>query len=162
MRRNELYKDYEFLLEGTSPKKIKKQDNKKDNKKNKLVLKEENKIHKIKILYGVNTVVPIAVLIFALTIFMIFRYSTISEKNIEKQQLSKQLETVNSVLATTMIKYEKELDLENIELLAKQQYGMQTPTKNQIVYINISKNENVVEVYKKSLFQKILERLKIW
>ena len=51
---------------------------------------------------------------------------------------------------STKIAVEQNTDLNKIESYAKQQLGMQKPTKNQIIYIDTSENIGAVEIVKKT------------
>ena len=99
--------------------------------------------------------------VFAMTLFLTYRYNIISEKNLESQNLKKELSKVESSLLTSQIEVEQETDLNKIEAYAKQQLGMQKPDKNQTIYIDTSLNESVVEVENISnSFQDIIEKIK--
>lgn len=83
---------------------------------------------------------------FAMTMFVIYRYNVINEKNLDSQTLKKQLEQAEAGLLTAQIEVEQNTDLNKIEAYAKQQLGMQKPDKNQTIYVDTSKTSKSVEI----------------
>lgn len=83
--------------------------------------------------------------VFGMTILLTYRYNVISEKNLKVQQLKEDLTDVESLLMTTKIEVESNTDYVQIENYAKQQLGMQKPSVNQIVYVDSSSKNNLIE-----------------
>ena len=85
----------------------------------------------------------------------------ISEKNLEVQNLKKELNKVESGLVSSQIDVEQGTDLNKIEAYAKQQLGMQKPDKNQTIYVDTSIDEGTTQVEKTlNVFEKIVENIK--
>jgi cell division protein FtsL len=98
--------------------------------------------------------------LFIMLMIVTYRYNLINESNFKVQNLKKELEVVSSNLAATQINVEQATNLTNIENYAKQKLGMQKPDKNQILYIDSSKNASVVKSEDKEFFAVVLEKLK--
>lgn len=84
-------------------------------------------------------------LAFSMTFLLTYRYNVISEKNLEVQNLKNELDKTESLLATAKIDVESNTDFTAIESYAKQQLGMQKPTANQIVYVDSSTENSLIE-----------------
>ncbi len=82
---------------------------------------------------------------FSMTILLTHRYNVISEKNLKVQELKEELEDADALLTTTKIEVESNTDYNAIEAYAKQKLGMQKPSVNQIVYVDSSLENNLVE-----------------
>lgn len=108
---------------------------KKEKKVNKAVVNE--KMH-------LKTVLVISCL-FVMFMIITFRYNTISSSNLELQNLKTDLSRTESNLAATTVEVEQSTNLFEIEAYAKQKLGMQKPDKNQIIYIDTSKDASVVK-----------------
>lgn len=108
-----------------------------------------------------RTMLVMSVLI-AFTMFMVisYRYSVISEKNLEVQTLEKNLTEAKSVLATSEIKLDKAVDMDKVETYSKGQLGMQKPEKNQIVYVDIENGTNAKNYIGSNLLNKVVDFVK--
>lgn len=100
--------------------------------------------------------------VFAMTMVITYRYNVISEKNLEIQNLKKELTKVESSLLTSQIEVEQGTDLNKIEAYAKQQLGMQKPEKNQTIYVDTSAKDSstVIGEEESNIFEKIIEGIK--
>jgi len=107
----------------------------------------------------VKTVILISCL-FVMLMIITYRFNVISENNLTLQNLKTDLERVQSNLASTEMGIEQSTDLTKIEAYAKQKLGMQKPDKNQVVYIDTSKNTNIVKETNISFVDKIIESIK--
>lgn len=136
---------YEYLDDYTKPKK---------NNVRKVVKKTAvNEKIKVKTVFLISC-------LFVMLMVITYRYNVISESNLTLQNLKTELERVQSNLAATEMTVEQSTDLSKIEAYAKQKLGMQKPDKNQIVYIDTSKNANVVKEDNVSFVDKIIENIK--
>ena len=136
---------YEYLDDYSKPK----------NKHIKKVVKKTVVNEKVK----VKTVLLISCL-FVMLMIITYRFNIISENNLTLQNLKTDLERVQSNLASTEMGIEQSTDLTKIEAYAKQKLGMQKPDKNQVIYINTSKNMNIVKEANISFVDKIIESIK--
>lgn len=116
----------------------------------KVVVNEKNKI---------KTIFVICCL-FSMLMVVTYRYNVISENNLTLQNLRGELEVVQSNLAGAEINVEQSTDLTKIEAYAKQKLGMQKPGKNQIVYIDTSKDANILKETNVSFVDEIIENIK--
>ncbi|MDD2377015.1 MAG: cell division protein FtsL [Clostridia bacterium] len=98
--------------------------------------------------------------LFVMLMIITYRFNVISESNLTLQTLKADLERVQSNLASTEMSIEQSTDLSKIEAYAKQKLGMQKPDKNQVVYIDTSKDTNVVKETNISFVDKIIESIK--
>lgn len=81
---------------------------------------------------------------FAMSMIIIYRFNVINEKNLQSQALKKELEQVDASLVSAQMEVEENTDLNKIEAYAKQQLGMQKPSKNQTIYVDTSEASKVV------------------
>lgn len=99
--------------------------------------------------------------VFAMTMIIVYRYGIINEKNLNAQQLKKELVSTEAAISTAKINVEQNTDLNKIETYAKQQLGMQKPDKNQTIYIDTSNSNTSVQVPEgKSFFQGVFDGIK--
>ncbi|MDF2865450.1 MAG: Cell division protein FtsL [Clostridia bacterium] len=98
--------------------------------------------------------------LFVMLMIITYRFNVISESNLALQNLKIELERVQSNLAATEMNVEQSTDLAKIEAYAKQKLGMQKPDKNQVVYIDTSKDTNVVKEDNVSFVDEIIENIK--
>ncbi|MEG1705831.1 MAG: cell division protein FtsL [Clostridia bacterium] len=89
-----------------------------------------------------------------------YRYNMISECNLELLNLKTKLNTVQSNLAATAMNVEQNTDLSKVEAIAKQKLGMQKPDKNQVVYIDTSKDSNIIKENNTNIFQQVVQKIK--
>lgn len=82
-------------------------------------------------------------IIMAVALTVILRYAQISVLNNEIQMMQKRLDTAESINANLEIERDRIIDLANIEEIATKQYGMKTPSRDQIVYITVSRGDSV-------------------
>lgn len=107
----------------------------------------------------VKTVCVIACL-FVMLMIITYRFNIISESNLTLQTLKNELERVQSNLAVAEMNIEQSTDLAKIEAYAKQKLGMQKPDKNQVIYIDSSKETSIVKMKNESFVDKIIESIK--
>lgn len=99
---------------------------------------------------------PFILGIFVMTLILSVRYTTINEKNVESMNLKSELEKSEAALFNAKIAVEQSTDIDKIEAYAKQQLGMQKPTKNQIIYVDTSEDIGTVEIIKsKDIFSEV-------
>ena len=98
--------------------------------------------------------------LFVMLMVITYRFNVISENNLALQNLKTDLDRVQSNLASTQMDIEQSTDLSKIEAYAKQKLGMQKPDKNQVIYIDTSKDTNVVKETNISFVDKIIESIK--
>lgn len=84
----------------------------------------------------------------AMAFCMLYRYAQITEKSSQVALLKNELEEAESAIVQKQFELERSVDLKTIESVAISRLGMQTPDKQQIVYIDM-KNEDFVEVDEK-------------
>lgn len=118
-------------------------------KTNTKVLKK-SKIHAKTILY--------ILAVFVLFMATVYRTNLITEKNMSVIKLKSELESVDSKLAHSKIKLEQNTNVKEIEAYAKQKLGMQKPDKNQIVYVDSSKQSSVIVKEDATFFDKVLNK----
>ena len=99
-----------------------------------------------------SILIPCILGVFALSLILTCRYTIINEKNVESLRLKSNLEKAEATLFSSKVAIEQKIDLNKIESYAKQQLGMQKPSKNQIIYVDTSKNIGTVEVVKDENF----------
>lgn len=82
-------------------------------------------------------------LLMAVALVGVLRYARISVLNNELQAAKKELS--NAVAEKTNLEIERDriIDLANVENIAVNEYGMSAPTKDQIVYITVSREDSV-------------------
>lgn len=98
--------------------------------------------------------------LFVMLMIITYRFNVISESNLTLQNLKTELDRVQSNLAATEMNVEQSTDLSKIEAYAKQKLGMQKPDKNQVVYIDTSKDTNVIKEDTVSFVDEIIENIK--
>lgn len=134
MPARKLYEDY--YQSGSSARKVEEKVNNIVNEKK--AVKQESKL----------ALVPFILGVFVMCLILSMRFTTINEKNVESMSLKAELERAESALFTAKMSVDQSTDLDKIEAYAKQQLGMQKPTKNQIIYVDTSKNIGTVEMVK--------------
>ena len=98
---------------------------------------------------------------FTMSVIITYRFGLINEKNLEVQNLEKELEIVSSQATTAQIEVDQNTDLNSIEAYAKQQLGMQKADSSQTVYIDTSQELNKVQVNQEaSIIEKIINYIK--
>ncbi len=98
--------------------------------------------------------------VFSAFMVVIYRSNMISEANLKSLKLKSELEQVSSDLSVAMMELEHGQNLNEIEDYAKQKLGMQKPDKNQIVYVDTSLVEEVVNKESKSVQNNFLDSIK--
>lgn len=98
--------------------------------------------------------------LFVMFMIITYRFNVISESNLTLQNLKIELDRVQSNLASTEMSVEQSTDLTKIEAYAKQKLGMQKPDKNQVIYIDTSKDTNIVKDDNISFVDEIIENIK--
>ena len=78
-----------------------------------------------------------------ISLVAILRMAHISALNVEIQQAEKVLEEAMATKANLEIEYDRAIDLSYIEEVAVNSYGMTVPTKDQIVYISVEREDSV-------------------
>lgn len=88
-------------------------------------------------------IIATMLLIMSVAMVVILRYAQISVLNSEIQETKKALEEIRTEYTNLCIERDRIIDLSRIEEIATETYGMITPNKDQIVYINVSRNDSV-------------------
>jgi len=111
------------------------QDYQSQNRKSKVVTVTRKKaILRFKALVGI-------ILFFALSMFILSRYSMINEEKKNIYKLKSELTELNKANTQTQVALNREVDLEQVEKDAIQKLGMQYPDKNQTIYVQIPKTD---------------------
>ncbi|MDD3303637.1 MAG: cell division protein FtsL [Clostridia bacterium] len=144
---------YDYEMGSTAPKR----EYQAEPKKNKSNVKRrygKNKVNKAtkQVTKKRFSTVAIILCTFSMVMVLTYRYNLISEKNLESQELKKQLDTADSALLNAKIDVEQQTDLNKIEAYAKQQLGMQKPDKNQTIYVDTSNTMQTVETNSENSF----------
>lgn len=130
---------------------VRKREYKKDVQKKAVV--KTNKQNNKKQVHNTSVSIFVAIItVFAMAMFLTYRFNIISEKNLEAQSLKKELAGIEATLASSQIDVEQSTDLNQIESYAKQQLGMQKPDKNQTIYVDTSKKVKPIEVNSEGTF----------
>lgn len=96
-------------------------------------------------------------LLMAVALVGVLRYARISVLNNELQTAKKELN--NAVAEKTNLEIERDriIDLANVENIAVNEYGMSAPTKDQIVYITVSRKDSV-KLENRSFLEKLFRK----
>lgn len=87
--------------------------------------------------------VALVSLFFALFFMICYRYSVINEKFLGIKKLKNELTMVQAVNGQLQADIESKTDLTYVENYAKYQLGMQKPSKSQIQYVNVEKEDKI-------------------
>ena len=82
-------------------------------------------------------------LLMAVALVGVLRYARISVLNNELQTAKKELADAVAEKTNLEIERDRIIDLANVENIAVNEYGMSAPTKDQIVYITVSREDSV-------------------
>jgi len=85
----------------------------------------------------------LGVIVFALALTMVYRFTLINNLNLEVIQLKSELEEINTLNAQLKFAAEKSVNLSEIEKYATENLGMQKLQNYQIEYINLEKEDLV-------------------
>jgi cell division protein FtsL len=77
----------------------------------------------------------------AITFFMIFRYTAITEASNTVNSYKKELNNMQRITEQTQVQLDRSVDLKKVEEIAKNRLGMDRPEKSQIVYVKLKKND---------------------
>lgn len=130
----------------------------KDKKVNKKKLLEERKKHRKIITY--------VVLGFAVLFAISYRNAQIDENFEKVQDYKKELAAVEKENSQLELAIESNLNLSNIEQQAKELLGMQKLTNQQIVYVNLEKDDHIesaaesVSIEEETFFDKLINIVK--
>lgn len=83
------------------------------------------------------------VVCFAMLMVISYRYATIDAKFKEKENLKKELATVQKQNEQLRVNIEKQMNLNAIEQEAKEKLGMQKLDNNQKIYVNLNKSDYI-------------------
>ena len=104
---------------------------------------------------------------FAVLFTISYRNSIINEKFTEKENLKADLAEIQKINEQLEVGIENELNLTNVEALAKDKLGMAKLNNSQKVYINLPKREyveatstGIVQNEKQNAYQNVITRLK--
>ncbi len=92
-------------------------------------------------------------------LFVTFRYTRITAKNLELQQLKEDYKKIVSEVNLVNIDVEAKYNLTSVEEYAKQKLGMQKPEIKQIVYVD-TRIDNYVENNSENFWENILRIFK--
>lgn len=150
---------YDYNMESTA-KKIKYDDYINKQRKNRVKPKQNTESKgQISLKTKASTVLMIVALFSAL-LLIVHRYNIISERNYTVQNLKKQVDSSKASETEAQIEVEQGTDLNSIEAYAKQQLGMQKPTKNQMIYIDNSQNTSVKNTQNTTVIDKVVNKVK--
>ena len=90
-------------------------------------------------------------LIFAVAFCLVSREVSLYEKSSEINRLENRLEQAQSETKQAQIAAERAIDLNMLEEVAANKFGMSRPEKTQTVYINIQQQDYVEKVAKKNV-----------
>lgn len=127
-------------------------------KVNKKQLQEEKKQHRKVIMY--------VALIFSILFAISYRNAQIDESFEKVQDYKKELAAVEKENSQLELAIESNLNLSNVEQQAKELLGMQKLTNQQIVYVNLEKDDHIevaaenVKIEEETFFNKILNTVK--
>lgn len=127
-------------------------------KVNKKQLQEEKKQHRKVIMY--------VALIFSILFAISYRNAQIDESFEKVQDYKKELAAVEKENSQLELAIESSLNLSNVEQQAKELLGMQKLTNQQIVYVNLEKDDHIevaaenVKIEEETFFNKILNTVK--
>lgn len=121
-------------------------------------LKEERKMK--------TKVIAIVLCLFAVLFVISYRSSLISENFAEIKELKEELGNLEKENQQLSVSIESALNLNNIEKIAEEKLGMQKLKSDQIVYVNLPKedyikpaSEEVVIEDDKNFFEKIIDKI---
>lgn len=148
----------------TSPKKLQPEnDTKKKNNNKQKKIEKNNKSNKKNINQKKRAIKYLAigfVILFAIS----YRNSLINESFNRKEKLKKELGAIQKTNEQLQVSIENSLNLTNVEQAAKEKLGMQKPTNNQKIYVNLPKKdyiqpatEEVVLEKETSWFKKLID-----
>lgn len=111
---------------------------------------------------GVNVAVAVfyIVIIFAIAFFLVVREMNIYQKNIDANERTRQLETLQSQNKHEKLEIEALVDVKSIEKMAVEDFGMVRPSKNQRSFISVSQGDYVEKTSQQSVAQNIQGGLK--
>lgn len=81
----------------------------------------------------------------SVSIMLLFRYSIIYQQSITLDKMEEKIKYTENLNQQLKIKIASMSDPVRIEKIAKEKLGMQEPADNQIVYINVGKNDTTVK-----------------
>ena len=141
------YQRYQGYQYETSPRKLQPEyEPKKKNNKNKKAstAKKSNKAEKIKVELDSKTKL---VLYLALTFVILFgisyRNSLITERFDKKEKLKTELSSMQKENEQTRVNIESNLNLKNVEEMAKEKLGMKKLDNSQKIYVNLPKKDYI-------------------
>ena len=130
----------------------------KEKKTNKKKLQQERKKHRQIITY--------VVLGFAVLFAISYRNAQIDESFEKVQEYKKELASIEKENSQMKLAIESSLNLSSIEQQAKEQLGMQKLTNQQIVYVNLEKDDHIesaaesVNIEKETFMDKVINTVK--
>ena len=108
----------------------------------------------------------VVVALFTILLTISYRNSQINEKFTEKQNLEKQLSSLQKENEQLKVNIQNGLNLNNIEKLAKEKLGMQKLTNKQTIYVSLPKkdyvesaSEEVIIEDDKNWFEKFVDKI---
>ncbi len=94
-------------------------------------------LHKVKILRRMCCTVVITLA----AVFMITKFVAVNETASEVESLTKQLEAAQAANSQKVFEVEQSIDLAALEKEAESRLGMQRPSKNQTIYVNVKSDD---------------------
>lgn len=105
------------------------------------------------------SVLVVGLICFGLSMFTIQRFAYLNEIDQEITKIEKQLFLVEASNKQKTLKMEESMDLKKLEEVATSQLGMTKPSKNQVVYVEVT-NQDSAEILhlekKEGIFSKIV------
>ena len=104
------------------------------------------------------SVLIVGLICFGLSMIMIQRFAYLNEIDQEITNVQKQLFLVQASNEQKTLKIEESMDLKKLEEIATQQLGMCKPSKNQVVYVEVT-NQDSAEILHQEKNQGILSEI---
>ena len=152
----------------TSPRKLKPEEkpNKRNNNKKKISNQKQEKTKAVSQVKSEVKAIMYIIIGFAVLFAIIYRNSLITASFNQKEDLKKQLSTLQKENAQTEINIQTSLNLANIENSASKMLGMKKLDDSQKVYVSLPKkdyvetaSEQVVVTEEKNWFEKAIEAI---
>lgn len=112
------------------------------------------------------SVLFVGLICFGLSMVMIQRFAYLNEIDQEISSVQKQLFLIEANNKQKTLKLEESMDLKKLEEIATQQLGMCKPTKNQVVYVEVTTQDSAEILHpekKQGFFGEMMEGAKaLW
>jgi cell division protein FtsB len=109
-------------------------------KENKVLKNKRKKVKHTKLKLRI---VLVMLLFFVCGMSMMYRYALITDLNYKINEAKKEYTTIKDNNLNIRVKIENSLDLSKVREIAENQYGMHKPQKEQIVAVNVPRNDYI-------------------